>query len=98
MMSEGVRREQMLRIGRRPKVRAVLMLLVALGLSLAGIGSAPLAAQGTARGQIAFFAQANLFLLDLTTNDIRQLTEDGINDSPTWSPDGQWLAFAWRGQ
>lgn len=49
--------------------------------------------------QLAFTSFRDLFLLDLDSGDIQQLTRDieDSNDarllSPTWSPDGQLLAF-----
>jgi hypothetical protein len=44
-------------------------------------------------GEIAYVKDANLWLLDLATNETRQLTSDGENSSPAWSPDGRTLAF-----
>ena len=44
-------------------------------------------------GEIAYVKDANLWLLDLATNETRQLTSEGENSSPAWSPDGQTLAF-----
>jgi dipeptidyl aminopeptidase/acylaminoacyl peptidase len=44
-------------------------------------------------GQIAYVKEGNLWLLDLATSEMRQLTTDGENSDPAWSPDGQTLAF-----
>ncbi len=48
--------------------------------------------------RLAFSSRQNgywdLFLLDLTSGETRRLTDTGDADrSPTWSPDGKWLAF-----
>ncbi|MBI4375252.1 MAG: PD40 domain-containing protein [Elusimicrobia bacterium] len=49
---------------------------------------------------IAFAGRANaldkmdIFLVDVTGNQIRQLTKgEGSNENPSWSPDGRFLAF-----
>ena len=48
--------------------------------------------------QIAFASQRNqfwdIYILDLSSGGIIQVTEDtNYNGRPTWSPDGQWLAY-----
>jgi TolB protein len=50
---------------------------------------------------IAFAGRAHnkdkmdIFLVDITGNQIRQLTHgEGANENPTWSPDGRFLAFS----
>jgi len=36
----------------------------------------------------------DLYLLDLNSGDLRQLTETpGFEGNPTWSPDGRWIAY-----
>lgn len=46
-------------------------------------------------GYIRPDGHTHLFLMDVQTGDIRQLTE-GVHDElhHTWSPDGQWIAYA----
>jgi Tol biopolymer transport system component len=36
----------------------------------------------------------NIYTIDLATHDVRQLTSEGDNRGPSFSPDGQWIAFA----
>jgi len=48
--------------------------------------------------KIAFSSNRNgpwdIYILDLLTGDIRQFTDTSAYDGcPTWSPDGQWLAY-----
>lgn len=42
---------------------------------------------------IAYLDGGNLWLLDLVSEQSRQLTDDGQSSDPAWSPDGQWLAL-----
>ena len=40
------------------------------------------------------FESSSVFLLDLTTNTIEQVTRlEGLSDRPRWSRDGQWITF-----
>ncbi len=34
-----------------------------------------------------------IFVLDLATRAVRQITGEGRNEDPTWAPDGRHLAF-----
>ena len=43
--------------------------------------------------QIAYVKENNIWLFDLTTGGTWQLTTEGENSDPAWSPDGQTLAF-----
>ena len=35
-----------------------------------------------------------VFVLDLATRAVRQITGEGRNEDPSWAPDGRHLAFA----
>ncbi len=48
---------------------------------------------GPASEQIAYVKDGQIWLLDLATDAVKQLTTEGQNSSPAWSPDGQTLAF-----
>ncbi|HEY0605375.1 MAG TPA: DPP IV N-terminal domain-containing protein [Herpetosiphonaceae bacterium] len=43
--------------------------------------------------QIAYVKENNIWLLDLASGGTWQLTTEGENSDPSWSPDGQTLAF-----
>jgi TolB protein len=46
---------------------------------------------------IAFHREVNgtpqVFVIDLATRSVRQITDNGRNEDPTWAPDGRHLAF-----
>jgi TolB protein len=45
-------------------------------------------------GRITAKSPLNIYLIDVTGNQLRQVTRDaGNNEDPTWSPDGRYLAF-----
>ena len=40
-------------------------------------------------------AQSDIYIFDLNSEEIRQLTFDGfIDETPCWSPDGQWIVYS----
>ena len=45
-------------------------------------------------GKLAFVSDGDIWVLDVGSGQERQLTSDGGNREPRWSPDGRWLAFA----
>jgi dipeptidyl aminopeptidase/acylaminoacyl peptidase len=45
-------------------------------------------------GKLAFVSDGDIWVLDVDSGQERQLTTDGGNGEPRWSPDGRWLAFA----
>ena len=45
-------------------------------------------------GRISPKSRLNIYLVDLTASQLRQLTRySGDNENPVWSPDGRYLAF-----
>jgi Tol biopolymer transport system component len=44
-------------------------------------------------GQLAYIKGGDIWVKALPSGKPQQLTTDGQNDSPCWSPSGQWLAF-----
>lgn len=45
------------------------------------------------QGKLAFISKGLLYVLDGSTTEVKQLTEFGNALEPTWSYDGEWLAF-----
>lgn len=80
------------------RLRALLITLVLLGLSLGGVGALVGRAQTADTGQIAISAQdGNIYLFDVASDETTALTDDAISGSkvyawPTWANDGR-LAF-----
>ena len=80
--------------------RLILSGVVALGLALgAGVllGRAD-AAGPSSLGSVAFVKDGDIWVEDLPAGAAQRLTRDGQNDTPLWSPSGQWLAFRKVGQ
>jgi Tol biopolymer transport system component/DNA-binding winged helix-turn-helix (wHTH) protein len=49
-------------------------------------------------GRIAFAADDDIYVIDVSSRLSRRLTDDPVLDnSPSWSPDGQWIYFQRRG-
>ncbi len=44
-------------------------------------------------GKLAYIEGGDMWIKALPTGEPQRLTTDGQNDSPRWSPSGQWLAF-----
>ncbi|MCL5265985.1 MAG: DPP IV N-terminal domain-containing protein [Chloroflexi bacterium] len=44
-------------------------------------------------GKLAFMKGGDIWVKDLPDGQAIRLTHDGHNDTPTWSPSGEWLAF-----
>jgi len=49
--------------------------------------------QTSIQGEIAYVKDGDIWLLDLLTGKSQQLTADGNNRWPTWSPDGKYLLY-----
>jgi Tol biopolymer transport system component len=54
----------------------------------------PTATPATGLGKLAFVSDGDIWVVDVDSGQERQLTRDGGNKEPRWSPDGRWLAFA----
>jgi len=48
----------------------------------------------TFQGEIAYILDGNLWLHNLVSDKARQLTSDGDNMEPNWSPDGRYLVYS----
>ena len=46
------------------------------------------------QGEIAYVLEGDLWLHDLVSGATRQLTTDGDNLAPNWSPDGRYLVYS----
>ncbi|MGQ9677490.1 MAG: zf-HC2 domain-containing protein, partial [Chloroflexota bacterium] len=44
-------------------------------------------------GRIAFTREGDIWVKELPEGEARRITQDGANDTPLWSPSGEWLAF-----
>jgi Tol biopolymer transport system component len=49
-------------------------------------------------GTLVYLLNGDIYLRELPGRPARQLTEDGKNASPRWSPNGQWVSFFANGQ
>jgi Tol biopolymer transport system component len=58
------------------------------------VTAAPTATPSAGLGKLAFVRDGDIWVLDVGSGQERQLTSDGGNKEPRWSPDGRWLAFA----
>jgi Tol biopolymer transport system component len=48
-------------------------------------------------GEIVFSSDGDIFTMDLASKFVSQLTQDGTNTSPRWSPDGETIAYVSNG-
>lgn len=56
------------------------------------LSPAPTTASSTL-GKVAFVQAGDIWVQDLPDGPPQRLTHDGQNDSPRWSPSGEWLSF-----
>lgn len=47
----------------------------------------------SARNEIAFVRDGNIFVREADGTTLRQLTTSGLNSEPSWSTDGSWITF-----
>lgn len=72
-----------------------LAIVVAAGLSSCGSGRTPTQTPSpvSALGKVVYIFEGNVFTIDLPSGSPVQLTTDGTDASPKWSPSGQWIIF-----
>ncbi|HEX2034466.1 MAG TPA: hypothetical protein VHS99_09800 [Chloroflexota bacterium] len=56
-------------------------------------GEAPARGVPASLGRLAFVNGGDVWVKDIPDGQSRRLTQDGRNDTPRWSPSGEWLAF-----
>ncbi len=44
-------------------------------------------------GKVAYVQAGDIWVKELPDGEARRITQDGKNDTPLWSPSGEWLAF-----
>lgn len=72
------------------QTKIVRLLIVLLSVSVVS----PIVAQDNGLvGEIVFSSDGNIFVMDLVSKSVSQLTQDGTNTSPRWSPDGETIAY-----
>jgi Tol biopolymer transport system component len=47
--------------------------------------------------QLAFWGPSQIFVINADGSDLRQITDEGVNQWPAWSPDGSRIAFVHDG-
>lgn len=48
---------------------------------------------GPQLGKVAYVQAGDIWVKELPEGEARRITQDGNNDTPLWSPSGEWLAF-----
>jgi Tol biopolymer transport system component len=79
-----------LRVSRRKLPFPILIALVGLALAC---GRSEQENEASALGRLAFVRGGDIWVRDLPGGVPRQLTTDGGNHRPRWSPSGEWLAY-----
>lgn len=79
--------------GRARRSSAWLTALTAPLLAATGLAGSALAAYPGTEGRIAFVRGGNIYSITPTGTGLRQLTSDGRDLGPRWSPDGKRLAY-----